>query len=227
MNTKSGILLAFLTIFLFHRGISQEEFFHELRLEKRLIEKEEWEVAGEVNWKYLYNEPRWRRWGFSVFGVRRIKQFNLFGGSNGYYTFNNSISNFFEVRPWAALRYTIPLISNITLRQRLKGEWRFFYEEGVEQRQDYRRIRYQLGLDIPLSAGEEESGWHIRPYFEWYFIRDPATFERFPNERDYGFTFIRWFENEHQLSIGYRLETFYNTETERGNGHLFIIGYSL
>lgn len=227
MNNKASVLFTLLIAFSFQQAMSQDEFFHELRVEKRLIEHEKWEVVGEANWKNLYNKSKWRRWGASLFGVRRIKHFNLFGGFNGYYTFNNSITNFFEVRPWAALRYNIPLISDITLRQRLKGEWRFFFEEGEEQRQNYRRIRYQLGLDIPLSSGEEESRWHIRPYFEWYFIRDPATFERFPNERDYGFNLIRRFENEHDLSIGYRLETFYNTEEERGNGHLFIIGYTL
>ncbi len=226
MNHKASFLFTLLVAFSFHQAISQDEFFNELRLEKRLIENEKWELVGEGNWKYLYNEPRWRRWGISAFGARRIKQFRLQAGTNGFYTFNRSIANFFELRPWAAILHDLPLIANISLRQRARVEWRFFYEEGKEQRQDYRRVRYQVGIDIPLFA-EEESRWRIRPYFEWYFVRDPATFERFPNERDYGFNLIRRFENEHDLSIGYRLETFYNTEDERGNGHLFVIGYTL
>ena len=65
-----------------------------------------------------------------------------------------------------------------------------------------------------------------RPYFEWFIIRDPASFERFPNERDYGVTIIKSLKNDHELFFSYRLEEFYNNKTERGNGHIFLIGYS-
>ncbi len=130
------------------------------------------------------------------------------------------------MRPWTALQYNIPIVAKISLRQRLKYEWRFFYTEGDSStRENYRRLRYQIGIDIPIPA-DEESSWIIRPFFEWFFIRDPATFERFPNERDYGITAIKSLKNEHGLFFSYRLEEFYNIDTERGNGHIFLIGYS-
>lgn len=227
MSNKASILFVLLTFFSSYEAISQDEFFHELSLEKSLVEKDEWELTGEVDWKNLYNESGWKRWGAALFATKSVRRLHLQGGLSGYYTFNKSITNFFELRPWAAIGYDVSLISTIKLRQRLKGEWRLFYDEGEAPREHYRRIRYHLGLDIPLWPGESEDRWKVRPYLEWYFIRDPATYERFPNERDYGFTFIRQLENEHELSIGYKLETFYNIETERGDGHLFIIGYSL
>ena len=34
----------------------QHEFFHELVLEKKLVENEKWEFIGEANFKHLYNE---------------------------------------------------------------------------------------------------------------------------------------------------------------------------
>lgn len=219
-------ILGFLFIILSHQALAQDEFFHEIVIEKKLIEHEEWEFIGEANFKHLYEEPVWRRWGVSFVGVRRIKRFRIHGGLNSYYTFNRDITNFFEVRPWTALQYNIPITGEITLRQRLKYEWRFFYTQGDNSTRDnYRRLRYQIGIDIPIPS-KEESSWFIRPFFEWFFIRDPATFERFPNERDYGITVIKELKNEHELFFTYRLEEFYNNDMEHGNGHIFLMGYS-
>lgn len=227
MTRHSSKIFIFLFILLSHYAYSQHEFFHELTLEKKLIENEKWEFVGEANFKYLYNEPAWRRWGVSFTGVRKIKHFSLSGGLNGYYTFNRDITNFFEVRPWAALQYNIPIVADITLRQRLKYEWRFFYtEEDNSTRENYGRLRYQIGFDIPIPA-KEESSWKIRPYFEWFFIRDPAEFERFSNERDFGLMAIKRFKNEHALSFGFTREVYYDLDTERQFGYLFFLAYAL
>lgn len=226
MNKHLLSILGFLLFILSNQLFAQDEFFHEIVIEKTLIEHEEWEFIGEANFKHLYDEPPWRRWGISFTGIREIQRFRIQGGVNSNYTFNKDIINFFEVRPWTAVQYNIPIIGKITLRQRLKYEWRLFYTEGDKvTRENYRRLRYQIGMDIPISS-EEESSWGIRPYFEWFFIRDPATFERFPNERDYGITVIKSLKNEHDLFFSYRLEEFYNMDTERGNGHIFLVGYS-
>jgi len=219
--------LSFLLIIWSHQALAQDEFFNEIVIEKKLIENEEWEFVGEANFKNLYDEPSWRRWGVSFAGVRKIKRFRIHGGVNSFYTFNRDITNFFEVRPWTAVQYNIPINGKIILNQRLKYEWRFFYTEGDNStRENYGRLRYQIGIDIPIPS-EEESSWIIRPYFEWFFIRDPATFERFPNERDYGVMIVKSLKNEHELFFSYRLEEFYNIDTERSNGHIFLIGYSL
>jgi hypothetical protein len=229
MNKYVGSLLGLLMMLFCHQSKGQDELFHELRLEKILIEKEEWELIGEADWKHLYNEPGWRRWGGSVFGVWNPGPIRLSAGTNGYYTFNRSITNFFELRPWTAINHSLSLGSKISLRQRVKVEWRFFYDEGDAPREDYRRLRYQIGFDIPLTtdAHGHEASWRVRPYFEWFFIRDPATFERYPNERDYGLTLIKRLGNHHELSLGYKMEEFYRTENDHGNGHIILIGYSL
>jgi len=219
-------LLSFLLITLSHQLLAQDEIFHELVFEKKLIENEEWEFVGEANFKHLYGEPTWTRWGLSFAGVRKFKQLRILGGLNGFYTFNRDITNFFELRPWTGLQYHIPVAERFTFRQRLNYEWRFFFTEGANSsRENYGRLRYQIGVDIPLTK-EEESSWIVRPYFEWFFIRDPATFERFPNERDYGVTVIKRLKNEHELFFTYRLEEFYHETTERSLGHIFLVGYS-
>jgi len=225
MTSRFRNSFALLFIVINHYAYGQHDFFHEIFLEKNLFEDEEWESVGEANFKNLYGGPGWRRWGVSFSGLRKMGRFSLLGGANGYYTFNKNIVNFFEIRPWTAVQFKFPLVSVISLSQRLKYEWRFFYtEEDNTIRENYRRLRYQIGIDIPIP-GEEESTWKIRPFFEWFFIRDPATFERFPNERDYGITAFKSLKNEHEIFFSYRLEEFYNINTERGNGHILLIGY--
>lgn len=204
---------------------AQDEFFHELVIEKIVIENDGWEFTGEANFKHLYNEPAWRRWGVSFVGVKKIKRIRVQGGVNSFYTFNKDITNFFEFRPWTALQYNIPIVRRVKLRQRLKYEWRFFHtQDNRALRENYRRLRYQIGIDLALY--DEENSWTIRPYFEWFIIRDPATFERFPNKRDYGAMIFKTLKNEHELSFSYKLEEFYNIGNERGNGHIFLIRYS-
>lgn len=218
--------LGFLFIIFSHPALAQDEFFHEIVIEKKLLEIEEWEFIGEANFKHLYDEPAWRRWGISFAGIRRINRFSIQAGANSYYTFNKDIVNFFEVRPWTNVQYDIPIVNKFTLRQRLKYEWRFFYTEKENfEKENYGRFRYQIGFDIPIGI-EEETSWKIRPFFEWFFIRDPATFERFPNERDYIVMIVKSLKNGHELFFSYRLEEFYNIDTERSNGHIFLIGYS-
>lgn len=218
-------LLIVLSLLAGQQAIAQDELFHELYLEKRMLDREQWEVQGEATWKHAYDDAPWGRWGVSMAGVRKIKKLGLLAGVNGYYTLNRKITDFVEVRPWLAATLQIPLTKRILLRQRLSYEWRFFFEADAPAQEDYRRLRYQVDFDISLSR-ESEHSWRIRPCFEWYFIRDPATFERFPNQRDYGVRFIKPLVHEHELSLGYKLEEFYNPATTHGNGHVLSVGYS-
>lgn len=118
-------------------------------------------------------------------------------------------------------------MADIALRQRLRYEWRFFYTEGNNStRENYGRLRYQIGFDIPIPD-KEESSWKIRPYFEWFFIIAPAEFERFSNERDFGVMAIKLFKNEHELSFGFTREVYYDLDTERQFGYLISVAYAL
>lgn len=227
MNSHLLRFFAIFSSFFSQYAYSQSEFFHEIAFEKKFIDREEWEFVGEANAKHLYNEPGWRRWAVSLAGVRKFNRVNLTCGFNGYYTFDKSIVNFFETRPWTALQLTIPMGSKISLRQRLRYEWRFFNtEEKNSTRENYRRLRYTIGFDIPIQD-KNESSWKVRPYFEWFFIRDPAAFERFSNERDFGLIVIKRFKNEHDLSFGFTREVYYDLTTERQFGYLALLTYSL
>lgn len=206
------------------QGFCQDEFFHELFFEKNIIENEKWEFNVEINSKYTYEEPKWRRWGVSFLSLRKLNKFRIFGGLNALYTFNDKIDNFYEIRPRIAIDYGIKLFNHTTFRPRIQTEWRFFFVEDNDTREDYNRTRFQLNFDVPLTK-DSETLWMIRPRIEWFVVRNLASAERFSNERDIGITFIKHFKNEHRLLIGYHYEKFYNVDSEKSNGHIFSLGY--
>ncbi len=225
MYRKLGITYMTLLLTLISlKSYGQDEFFHELFFEKNILENEKWEFNAEFNSKYTYEEPQWRRWGLAFISVRRIEKFRIFGGLNGLYTFNRKIDNFYEVRPWLAVDYGFKIFDHLTFRPRVKTEWRFFFVEDTDTRENYNRTRIQLNFEIPLSK-EREAHWMIRPRVEWFFVRNLASAERFSNERDVGITFIKHFKNEHRLLFGYQFEKFYNIDSEKSNGHILSLGY--
>lgn len=220
---RSICLLCFTTV---NVAYSQNEIFHELAFEKSILENEKWKLLGEVNFKHLYNEPAWRRWGASMSCIRKINNLSLSAGTNGYYTFDKSIKNFFELRPWTNVQLNLPITKRLICRQRLRYEWRFFYtEESNSTKVNYGRLRYQLGFDIPISKNEETL-WRLRPFCELFFIKDPANFERFSNERDFGLLAIKRFKNENELSFGFTSEVYYDLNEKREFGYLIMLGYS-
>lgn len=81
---------------------------------------------------------------------------------------------------------------------------------------------------IPVCYSESSgicAGGVFMAFFEWFFIRVPDAFERFSNKLDYGITVIKSLKNEHELFLTFRLEEFHNINTERDNGHIFLVGY--
>ena len=226
MKSIFVVVLCFLILIQGQKAWAQDEFFHEIAIEKKLKEKEKWELTGEATFKHLYDQPAWSRWGISFAGAREIKRFKVSGGFNALYTFNRDITNFFEIRPWTALSYNFPLVKFFTLRQRLKYEWRFFFTDGDNAtKENYGRLRYQIGIDIPIKS-EEETSWKIRPSFEWFFIRKPADFERFSNERDFRLMAIKRCKNEYELSFGVTREIYYKLNSEPQFGYLFLVAYT-
>jgi hypothetical protein len=211
-------------IFLTKSASCQSELFQEIGVEKELGEFKELEFSGKLVWKNLYGDPGWRRWGISFVGAKEIKKFKFLGGINGFYTFNSKITNFFELRPWMAADYDISLPADIVLKQRIRPEWRLFFNEEKVGREDHVRLRYRLNLDFPIDK-KDEKFWKLRTSFEWYFT-NPASYERFSNETDYGIFLIRGLKNDHVLSFGYLLEVFYDVESEHVNGHIFSFDYT-
>ena len=226
ISTHLSKLIFVVFIIVGHDSFCQHEFFHEIALENKLVENEKWECIGEVNFKHLYDEPAWRRLGVSFSGIRTIKQFKLSSGLNSYDTFNRNITDFFEVRPWSALQFNFPILSTIYLRQQLRYEWRFFFTKEVSNsKENYGRLRYKIAFDFPIPS-KEESSWKIRPYFEWFFIKDPAAFERFSNERDFGLMAIKRFKNEQEFSFGFTREVYYDLNSEKEYGYIILLSYS-
>lgn len=218
------LLLAFLLLSP-GRLQAQDEIFHELELEKVLWENEKWELGARTSWKHIYDEIGWRRFGLEPGIIRNAGNWGFLGGVGTYYTFDKEIDNFWEVRPWVAIQYTFPIFRTISVKQRLRSEWRNFFQKGREGDVNYHRLRYAIWFGFRLWDSER---WSQQLGFENYFVDLPAVFERFPNERDYRLLFLYEMPNTHELSFGVKVESFYEVDArEKSTALLLIFGYRL
>ncbi|MBC2838830.1 hypothetical protein [Robiginitalea sp. SC105] len=204
---------------------AQEEFFHELELETVVWENERWEVAARTSWKHIYDEVAWRKFGLDGGVIRKAGNWGFLGGLSTFYTFNKEIDNFWEVRPWVAIQYTFPLFRTINVKQRLRSEWRNFFQEGGGETINYHRLRYAIWFGFRLWESER---WSQQLGFENYFVDLPAILERFPNERDYRLLFLHELPNSNELFFGVKVETFFIVDTrEKSSALLLILGYRI
>jgi len=108
---------------------------------------------GDTGIRYRHNDPSW--WTVNTRPSVRFMQGNWIeprGGIGFFYTFNQNISDRFEVRPWQGALVRWP-----TLAHRLNFKHYFRLEERLlfQTQNDWDfsaklRLRYQIGTRIPL-----------------------------------------------------------------------------
>lgn len=204
---------------------SQEIFLTETDLTKELWKTDNWQFQATVNWKHIYDEIGWSRIGLSPVLSRLEGGWRFSGGIVSSFTFDSEIDNFWELRPWVAVNFNFLLLKTIRVGQRFRSEWREFVSAGSTRRANYHRFRYALNLGFRLW---DDPRWSQRLHFEQYFLDSPADNERFPTERDYNLTFFYQLANEHQLSVGFEVESYFFSELgNTGHAYLLILGYRL
>lgn len=204
---------------------AQEVFLHEFDLSKGLWGREHWGLQATANWKHIYNKIGWSRVGVSPVLDYTTGPWTFQGGVGSSFTFDSQIDNFWEVRPWIALNFRFTLLRKILVEQRFRSEWREFYTYGDFKPENYHRFRYGLGLVFRLW---DNPRWSQRLGFEWYILDSPAAYERFPNERDYNLTFIHVLPNNHQITFGFELESYLNSQLRAdGHAYLLILGFRI
>lgn len=206
---------------------AQSEFFHEIEIGTKVLEKESFKIDVNASWKHLYDEIGWRRWGINTKVVKEMNNWTLNAGLATYYTFHKEINNFIEVRPYIGIGLKTKILNNLLFKQQLRTEWRTFFYSGDSSNENYFRPRYKIGLDFKINEKEEtQEGWRLVTNIEWYFNKDTATGERFAQSREYGFTIIRELKNEHEIGLGYKLEKFSKLiHNDHENGQIMMLAY--
>ncbi|MFV0306083.1 MAG: hypothetical protein ACK5IC_11460 [Moheibacter sp.] len=225
--------ILYLLILLFTKPlIAQNDVFSELEVTKEIWDKENWETTTTASWKHIYDGVDWDQVGVSIEYKRRLKQWEFQGGLRGYFTFDEHIRNFFEVRPWLGIVLNTDISNRFWLRQNLKLEWRnFIFADDIQQEEDnriYLRNRYFIGLGMLLSENEEKgTNWKLNTFFEWYFLKSPSSGERFANSREFGLSIQHTLPKGNAVSLRYRIEKFFESSNhEGGNGHTIGLTYS-
>jgi hypothetical protein len=201
----------------------KDEFFHEIEVAYTYLNNEKWRGVVAANWKHIYDEIGWRRWGGDAYISRKIKSIAIEAGLTANYTFDKDITNYLEIRPWFGLRSDLELTRRFLLMQKFKVENRNLLYNDRYKNETFLRSRYLLSLKYNFIKGRED--WKLNPTGEWYFIGKKANAERFINSFELGLRLIKVFKNGHELALGYKIESFKQSEVtgNTGKGHIFIL----
>ncbi|MGN6493798.1 MAG: hypothetical protein ACTHLE_17475 [Agriterribacter sp.] len=203
----------------------EDEIFHELEVACTYVNNTKWRGAVAANWKHIYDETGWRRWGGDAYISRKIKFIAFEAGVTSSYTFDKDIVNYWEVRPWVGIRSDFELGKRLVLMQKFKVESRhFFYEDSYSNEQ---RTRNRFLLSLKYNFLRNRKDWKLNPTAEWYFVGKAADAERFSNSVEFGLRVIKVFPNEHEMAIGYKRES-YKSEyiSNSKHGHIFMLEYA-
>jgi len=203
----------------------KDEFFHEMEISHTYVNNDKWRGAISANWKHIYDEIGWRRWGGDVYISRKIKSIAIESGITVNYTFDKDIVNYVDFRPWLGLRSDLQLNDRIFLMQKFKIESRNLYFDESYRNEHLLRSRYLLSLKYNLF--KDKDNWKLNPTTEWYFIDRQIDAERFVNSVEFGLRIIKVFENENELAFGYKMESFKKTylSENSGRGHILVLEY--
>ena len=160
----------------------------------------------EGNYKHAYQDSKWRRLGLDIGLYRKLNSnWTLLAELTNHYRFENELGDFYEFRPTLGIQFQVLIIKNLSLKQRLLGEWRNFY---VSKHDHYLRARYNIGLNYGFGKGITSSrSWSLTSSFEWYLLSDPILKERYSNSREFSLFIIRNLEDA-KIMIGYIREVF-------------------
>ena len=187
-------------------GFSQEEFFSEVSVGKTVFTKNSWVIYLEGNYKHAFQDSKWRRLGLDIGLSKELNSnWTLLAKLTNQYRFDNELGDFYELRPTVGIQLQVPIVKNLTLKQRVLGEWRNFY---VSSHDHYLRARYRIGVNYVFGKrGNSSKSWRLTSSFEWYFLRDPILQERYSNSREFSL-FISRKLAEAEIMLGYIREVF-------------------
>ena len=187
-------------------GFSQEEFFSEVSVGKTVFTKNSWVIYLEGNYKHAFQDSKWRRLGLDIGLSKELNSnWTLLAKLTNQYRFDNELGDFYELRPTVGIQLQVPIVKNLTLKQRVLGEWRNFY---VSSHDHYLRARYRTGVNYEFGKrGNSSKTWSLTSSFEWYFLRDPILRERYSNSREFSLFISRNLEDA-KFMVGYIREVF-------------------
>ncbi len=201
MSSKS-ILICLLFFSLSTGLFSQENFFGDIGVAKNLSSSTKWNQSVNGHFKHFITEDGWYRFGASYTLTRNLSNWGIQAGLLVENTFDDSIDNYWEVRPWAGLTLSNDISSKLKFHQFFKLEWRNLLFAGDSENQITTRTRYKI-----MPVYDLGNDWSVYTSYEWYIQPNTDLGVRFINSREWNLGFNKKME-KFTLNFNYTRERF-------------------
>lgn len=185
--------------------MSQENEFSSFQIKKNLVDNVKWNTAALIHWKKFYSDNGWTRVGIDALVKRKLNVWNIYGGLVTNFTYDESISNNWEVRPWFGIDLTNVIYNKLKFNQMFRFEWRNLMFSDKDINKITTRYRYRLRPNYTFK----ENSWGAFASFEWYFLPNTKLGNRFINSRELSIGVSKVF-SELKLQFVYTREQFVN-----------------
>lgn len=139
-----------------------------------------WSTNLAGHYKQFLNEDGWNRIGADYSAIRSFGNWNVQGGFVVNFTFDKSIENFWELRPWIGAGLISQISDNFDFQQTFRFEWRnLLFTEGTENKVTT-RTRYKIKPIYDLGKD-----WTAYTSFEWFLLPNDDLGARFVNSREW------------------------------------------
>ncbi|WP_285655906.1 DUF2490 domain-containing protein [Allomuricauda sp. NBRC 101325] len=203
MKNSKKIKLLLATLFLSAAGVfAQENFFGDIGVTKNLTSSTEWNQSVYGHFKHFFSEDGWYRFGASYTLTRNVKNWGIQAGLLTERTFDDSIDNYWEIRPWVGLTLSNDISSKLKFQQFFKFEWRNLLFAGDLENQSTTRTRYKI-----MPVYDVGNNWSVYTSYEWYIQPNTDLGARFINSREWNLGFNKKME-KFTLNFNYTRERF-------------------
>lgn len=220
LPARLGVLIAI--CFIISPAFSQVNQFAAIQVSKELGTFKKYDVSAAARWKHFFSENGWSRMQVRGDISRDFNNWRILGGLVTQFTYDESISDYFELRPWLGLRLSSPVISRLNFQQTIKFEWRNLMFTDGSPGKTTTRARYKLGLQYDFPRD-----WGAKMGYEWYFLPNKDLGTRFISSNELSFGAFVTFSHKYKLDFTYFFERFdKNNNPDAVNGSTWFLTFT-
>jgi hypothetical protein len=183
---------------------------------------EKLEYYGDSGYRTVLREDGWHRiYARPSVRYHISKLWEVQGGIGFFYSFNELISDRFEIRPWQGIKLNWPRFEKILFNHLIRFEERFSFRTNDWQSSFEFRMRYKLAGRLDIIKAGPDSFWFI-PFYAEIFVSVIDEIEEI--FRDLSRAGVGLGYNE---SNNWRFEFLFNWQTSRSrpNDELVVTDY--
>jgi hypothetical protein len=143
-----------------------------------------WEYYGDLGYRVLATDASWMRFYVrpSMRWHHHKSPLELRFGLGAFYTYNDSTSNQFELRPFGGVLYKWPKIGPLTFASYLRLEDRYVWDTDDKSLSHSGRLRYKLSTKVPLTKTRDKEYFFVPLSAEIFWDAGDGPEEKFSDD---------------------------------------------